>query len=227
MATDYTAPLSASADEMDFPYRELSKLAIASFALAVVAALGLIPLFAPLLALTVVGVICGVLGMRMIGKYPNEYSGMVLAKAGLALNAMLLLGGIGTNVYIILTEVPDGYERVHFWQLEKPKGNDAPTDRAKEVDGKDIFIKGYIHPASGTGAMKRFILVPDLGTCCFGGQPRSSSMIEVNLTGTKTVSYSMTKLRLGGKFKIQPRKLHDVEIENILFYQLQADYLVE
>ena len=85
------------------------------------------------------------------------------------------------HTYIYLTEVPEGYTRVHFYELQQEAGGpDQPTEKAFEIDGQPIFLKGYIHPSSGSGLLKRFILVPDLGTCCFGGQPKSSDMIEVD-----------------------------------------------
>ena len=45
--------------------------------------------------------------------------------------------------------------------------------KAIELTGKPIFIKGYMHPGvASMGKVNHFILVPDMGTCCFGGQPK-------------------------------------------------------
>lgn len=224
MSSD-VAQMSASADSVEFPYRALSKLAIAAILLFVFGLLGLIPLFEPMLALGLIGLICGIVGFRTVSRYPEEYSGLGLAKAGAILNGLLLVSGITVHTVIYLTEVPDGFERVGFYELEKHEGPDTPTKKALEIDGKDVFLKGYIHPASGEGALRQFILVPDLGTCCFGGQPRSSSMIEVTLTGAKTVRYGRTKLKLAGKFEINKTIRKKTEIDNLLFYKLRCTYL--
>ena len=122
-------------------------------------------------------------------------------------------------------DAPDNCERVHFYKLEQKSDPDMPTETALAIDGKEVFIKGYIHPASGTGDLKQFILVPDLGTCCFGGQPRSTSMIEVKLTGTKATQYGRRKLKLAGKFEISKRIRKKQDIDNLIFYRLTADYM--
>ncbi|QDS87074.1 hypothetical protein EC9_12500 [Rosistilla ulvae] len=217
--------MSATADTVDYPYRALSKLAIASVSLFIVGLLGLVPLFEPILSLAMIGAACGIFAVRSIKQFPEEYGGLMLAQTGIFLNVALMVGGIAEHTYIYLTEVPEGYQRVGFYELERTKGPDAPTEKAIEIDGEDIFLKGYIHPASGEGALKQFILVPDLGTCCFGGQPRSSSMIEVTLTGTKTVRYGRTKMKLAGQFELNKSLRTKKDIDNILFYRLRADYV--
>jgi hypothetical protein len=138
----------------------------------------------------------------------------------------LLLGGSGYHSYVYATEVPEGYQRVSFYELQQPdRGPDMPTERALEVNGHDIFLKGYIHPSSGSGLLRRFILVPDLGTCCFGGQPRSTDMIEVTLTKGQTVRGGLTKLKLAGKFTINPYAQKTADFDNRIYYQLRAEHV--
>lgn len=211
-------------DPSDLPYRALSRGAIISLVLAVLALPGLIPSFEPLLVFSLVGLLTAAFAYRTIRRYPNEYSGRGLAIGGITLNALLLFGGVAMHTYIYLTEVPDGYQRVSFYALQTPEGKpDAPTQEALEVDGKDVFLKGYIHPASGDGQLRRFVLVPDLGTCCFGGEPRSSSMIEVTLTGGQTVRSSMMKIKLAGKFVVNKYLQPSRDFDNAVFYRLQAE----
>ncbi|WP_164100469.1 DUF3299 domain-containing protein [Candidatus Laterigemmans baculatus] len=216
--------LSASSDPSDQPYRALSRGAIVSLVLAVLAVPGLVPAFEAMLVLSLVGLITALFAFRTIRRYPNEYSGRALAIGGMALNGCLLFGGVAMHTYVYLTEVPEGYERVSFYALQTPEGQpDAPTAEALAIDGKDVFLKGYIHPASGDGELRRFVLVPDLGTCCFGGEPRSSSMIEVTLTGGQTVRSSMMKIKLAGKFVVNKYRQTSRDFDNAVFYRLQAD----
>jgi len=149
-----------------------------------------------------------------------------LAKVGLALNLLLLVGGVGEHSYIYATEVPDGYQRVHFYALQQPTGAplDIPTQAAIDLDKQKIFVKGYIHPTSGSGQLTRFVLVPDLGTCCFGGQPRSTDMMEVTLTGGKTMRTGLTKVKLAGKFLVTPVGMQSKDFDNPMYYRLRADY---
>lgn len=210
-------------DPSDLPYRALSRGAIVSLVLAVLALPGLVPTFEPMLVLSLIGLITALFALRTIRRYPNEYSGRVLAIGGAMFNSLLLVGGLGMHTYIYLTEVPEGYERVSFYTLQTPEGQpDRPTAEALAIDGKDVFLKGYIHPASGDGQLRRFVLVPDLGTCCFGGEPRSSSMIEVTLSDGQTVRSSMMKIKLAGKFVVNKYLQPSRDFDNAVFYRLQA-----
>lgn len=222
------AQLSSDVDAVDFPYRAVSRAAIVSVLLGVVALAGLIPTFQGLLVLALFGVAAALIGLRATRAYPNEYSGQSLAIAGIAFNFLVFAGGLGEHAYIYATEVPEGFQRVHFSELKQPaSAPDFPTHRAVELDGEQIFVKGYIHPTSGNGQLQRFILIPDLGTCCFGGQPRSCDMIEVTLVGGETVRYSMTQKKLAGKFLVDPRGGNNTEfdMDNPVFYRLRAEYV--
>ncbi|WP_372725429.1 DUF3299 domain-containing protein [Novipirellula sp.] len=216
--------MSSSSDVVEFPYRAVSRAAIASVVFFVLAFPGLIPTFSPLLILTAVGIAAGIIGFRATKQFPDEYSGGALAKLGVIGNALLMFSGIGLHTYIYMTEVPDGYTRIPFYELQQPEGMpDIPTRFAYDIDGDKVFLKGYIHPASGSGALRQFILVPDLGTCCFGGQPKSSDMIEVTVTNGKNVKAGLTKRKLAGKFQLNraPQKLTD--FDNNIFYRIKAD----
>ena len=128
------------------------------------------------------------------------------------------------HTYIYLTEVPEGYTRVHFYELQQEGSRpDQPTEKALEINGQSVFLKGYIHPSSGSGLLKRFILVPDLGTCCFGGQPKSSDMIEVTLSGSQTAKAGMTKKKLAGTFMLNQLPQRVTDFDNTVFYRLKVD----
>jgi hypothetical protein len=230
MSTSATAsgPLETTFSEVaqtsDFPYRALSKGAIFSLLLFVIALLGLVPTFEALIGFAAFGLIAGLMGLRTTRRYPREYSGGLLAQIGVMLNVFLLVGGVTMHTYIYLTEVPEGYERVGFYELKMPeKYADAPTPRAIELDGEKIFLKGYIHPASGSGKLSKFVLVPDLGTCCFGGEPRSSSMIEVTMPRGQSVSAGKLRLKLAGQFEVNKYRVTNTDFDNPVFYRLRAD----
>ncbi|MEM6687812.1 MAG: hypothetical protein AAF664_00205 [Planctomycetota bacterium] len=216
----------ASTGGAEFPYRALSRGSVVSMILAIIALPGLMESFAPLLVLTIIGLIAGVLAIRTTRRYPEEYSGGGLAKAALTLNLLLLVGGCSLHAYTYATEVPEGYTRVHFYDLQVPDGSpQEPTDIAINSDGDDIFLKGYIHPSSGGGMLKQFILVPDLGTCCFGGQPKSSDMVEVTLMGNQRTIANLRKKKLAGTFKVAPVGSKLNEFDNAIFYRMKVDQL--
>jgi len=218
--------LSSSSDVVEYPYRAISRAAVISVVLVFPAALGLVQAFAPLLVFSVFAIIAAILGLRTIARYPDEFGGRVVAVIGLVVNSLLLVGGVAEHSYIYATEVPDGYNRVSFFELQQAEPlPDFPTQKAIEIDGQAVFLKGYIHPSSGSGVLRRFILVPDLGTCCFGGQPRSTDMIEVTLTGGQTVKAGLSKLKLAGKFMLNPQAQKAADFDNQIFYQMRVDQL--
>ncbi len=216
--------MSTTDDAVDFPYRAVSRPAIASLFFAVLALPGMLQTFAPMLLLTLVGILTAILGLAATTRYANEFSGKSIAIAGLAINSLLLVGGMASHIYIYMTEVPEGYQRVQFYELQQDAAlPDMPTQKSIDIDGQSVFLKGYIHPSSGSGLLRQFILVPDLGTCCFGGQPRSSDMIEVTLTNGETIKAGMTKIKLAGTFTVNRAPQTVADFENALFYRMRVD----
>ena len=218
--------MSSAQEEAEFPYRAMSSTAISSIVFAV---LGLLAgsFFWPGLGLCGIGIVVALIGYRQIRRYPEEFDGLRVALVGLAINALILVVGAGLHTYIYLTEVPEGYTRVQFYELQQADAVqiDGPTERAVEIDGESVFLKGYIHPSSGSGLLKRFILVPDLGTCCFGGQPKSSDMIEIVLGSGQTTKAGLTKKKLAGKFMLNQAPRSVTDFENQLFYRMNVDIL--
>ncbi len=205
-------------------YQSVSRAAIAS---VVLAAFGLAAIwFVPMLLIPVLGVVAAVLALRDFARFPDEIIGRPVAWIGGGASLLLLVVAPAIHTYVYLTEVPDGYTRVDFNALLSAKGQpDEPTSFAINIDGEDVFIKGYIHPTSmSTLKAKRFVLVPDLGTCCFGGQPPLTHMIEVNLTGEQYAQKSYRRQRLAGKFNVNPA-LKPVDGLTGVYYQLRADIL--
>lgn len=215
--------MSSSADEVDFPYRALSRSAIVSLVLLLLSLVGLMQPFEAMLVLGLLGILFAFISIRSIKRYPNEFSGLGLAKFGLLANLIVMAGGIGMHTYVYMTEVPPGHIRVPFSKLKFNAEPDRPTPTAVEIDGKDVFIKGYIHPSSGGGMLSRFVLVGDLGTCCFGGQPKSSEMIEVTLTGGQAVKGGMTRRKLSGTFMLNKMPRKQTDFDNEVFYRLKGN----
>jgi hypothetical protein len=205
-------------------YRSVSRAAIASLVLGVLGLASFPVLF--LIILPMMGVVFAILAFAAFRRFPDEMLGKPLAVVGLMLCGATCLLAPTYHVYVYMTEVPEGYERTDFSSLKSGLGQpDLPPAAAMELDGKKIFIKGYIHPTSmDTMLAKRFVLVPDLGTCCFGGQPPLTHMIEVSLSGDQRARKSYRKQRLAGTLSVNP-DLKPIEGLTGVFYQLRADIL--
>jgi hypothetical protein len=216
--------VSVESDLEEFaPYRALCKSAVASAALAL---LSISAVLTPvLLWLPALGVTAGLMALARLRRYPQELTGRPLAWLGLVGSALLLLGGTALHASIYATEVPEGYRRITFDDLQpNQQGRGLPVSPlALELNGKKTFIKGYVYPDGQRNNIKRFVLVADLGTCCFGGQPPLTHMIEVTLRDPYRVAYSMRKLKLGGTLKVD-QKLKPVSGLGGVYFQLDADY---
>jgi hypothetical protein len=240
MTTVAMLPKPATHEQELAPYRAVCRSAVISLVLALIS----LPLVGMALvsalfrygdavqvgllggALAIPAVILGYSAWRTIRRYPDEYTGLGLARCGLILGAGLLVGGFGAASFTYATEVPEGYQRVGFWELQPdPDRPDLPIPPAAiELSGKPIFIKGYMHPGvAGTGKVSHFILVPDMGTCCFGGQPAPTDMIAVSIPeGKDRPSYSTRRLSLSGKFMLSEYQTSALGLSGV-WYHLQAD----
>jgi hypothetical protein len=223
------------------PYRAVSRSAVLSLVLALVAL--------PIAVLTVVAarfhygdavslgfwtaiisivaVALGGTGLLGIRRYPSEYTGKILAQIGLVLGIVQFAAGVGLSSYTYATEVPEGYTRVGFWELRPDPEQPLPvpiSKKAIEITGKPIFIKGYMHPGvASMGKVTHFILVPDMGTCCFGGQPKPYDMIEVRISDkAQGVAYSTQKMKLAGTFAVSLSPSQSLGLQDV-WYHMQVD----
>lgn len=205
-------------------YRSLSVGAVMSLILGVISFPALF--IAGLLFLPVLGLLSGLLALRRISRAPDEYSGKGLAVAGGALSLLWLLGGAATATVVYVNEVPEGHRRLKFAEL-KPYGDEANQQVPSAIlklDGQRVFVKGYVLSDERTADLKSFILVPDMGTCCFGGQPKLSDMIEVVLKDPLRVRYSWQRRKLAGVLTVDPRPKRENGLDGG-HYKLVADYV--
>jgi hypothetical protein len=220
------ATLSKFSDP-DMPIEELSYRALSRGAVfSVVLSLLAIPLAIapPLLVVALLGFVIGLISYRRIRRYPEELSGGRAAMAGAALGAIVFFGGIGWHWNVYAHEVKPDYVRTSFSDLQPAK--DQPqlpvSPAAIALNGKKVFIKGYVYPDGQQSGIKKFVLVPDLGTCCFGGQPALTDMIEVTLQDPLRVAYSRRRLKLHGVLSVDTR-LKPVSGLNGVYYQMVVD----
>ncbi|MFO0821485.1 MAG: DUF3299 domain-containing protein [Pirellulales bacterium] len=205
MATMLAPEGSELDNDAEQSYKVVSKPAIMALILGLASFIAL--MLPAMLVLPLFGLVSGVVALRSIRLYPDELTGKMPAIIGAALSALLLIGSSTLHATVYLTEVPEGFERRSFDELQpdrqRPDLSIPPS--AMEWQGKRVFIKGYVHPGvQGMGPVDKFVLVPDMGTCCFGGQPKLTDMIEVKLVNGASISYSMRKRALAGTFEIDP-----------------------
>ena len=215
---------SSEADQYQ-QYRTLSFLAVVALVFGVISipssvAASLNPF---LLIFPFVGVLLGLTAVLKLRNRTNEFTGLGLAKTGLMLSTVLLLAGGGYAAFIYATEVPDGFRRLKWSDMQPVPTFPRPwSPTAEELIGKKVFVKGYVYPDNQMGDIKQFILVPDMGTCCFGGQPKITDMIQVTLEDPHRVKYSMMRRSLAGEFRLGAVKVE--KVDDVL-YHLSASYV--
>jgi hypothetical protein len=165
-----------------------------------------------------------------IRREPELYAGRPLALIGLMISAACLVGGMSYGGYVYATEVPDGYTRISFGRMKpdeiQERGNVKVPPEIAALDGKKVFIKGYIRPDSITVSrgIDRFLLVRDNNQCCFGdiSTIKYHDQIDVDMVGSRRVDYHQGVFRMGGVLRIDVANLAKGPGRPV--FSLQADY---
>ena len=218
--------LRSSEEDQYQQYRSLSFLAVVAIVFGVIsipaAAAGSLNPF--LLIFPFVGMLLGLTAVLKLKNRTDEFTGLGLAKTGLMLSTILLFLGGAYAAYVYATEVPEGFQRIAFSELQPdPKFPRPWSPAAENLVGKKVFVKGYVYPDDQLGEIKRFILVPDMGTCCFGGKPKIADMIQVTLEDPHRVKYSMMRRSLAGEFSLG--LVNNIEKVDEVMYHLTASYV--
>jgi hypothetical protein len=239
MSTATLDMASVASDDESLQYRALHTGALIGLVL------GLMSVFVPITAansfvgclmvapIPIVGIVMSLRALSKIRQMPEQYTGRALAQGGLLLSTMFLIGGVSYGAYVYVTEVPDGYERISFGtmkpdELQERGGVAIPPDVAA-LNGKKVFIKGYIRPGSSTTRtnINRFLLVRDNNQCCFGDITKLKyyDQMEVAITNSKTVSDNLSVLRMGGILEVHPENLERGPLRPV--FTLKADYAAQ
>jgi hypothetical protein len=165
-----------------------------------------------------------------IRQQSDFYTGAPLAILGLLLSVTCLIPGTVYGLYTYATEVPDGYTRTAFTEMKPSeideRGGIAIPKEIAALDGKRVFIKGYIRPDSITlsKGIGEFLLVRDNNQCCFGDMSKINfyDQMQVDMVGSRRVDYKQGIFRMGGILKIQPQNVGRGPLAPV--YTLLADY---
>ena len=222
MSVDLESAIDEVPDEF-LQYRALSSLAVISLIVALLSVLTLFDWF--WLVLPVCGILLGLCAWRKVKSRPAELTGLALAKAAVAISVLFLFAGPSWLTYEFLHEVPEGSEPIAYTMLQPDltvPGEKIPP-AALALDGKRVFIKGFVFPGKQKEGIKTFVLVRDQGDCCFGGNPKLTDRIQVTLNDPLRLKFHTRLHGVAGIFHVKPAQA--VEGIGGVYYQLDADYL--
>jgi hypothetical protein len=201
-------------------YRALSPGAVVSLVLGV---LSIFTVFGWSLAIIpIAGIVIGWRAQRRIRATPEEWTGLTLARWGIAISAALWVVGYGWLLLAGTRETPFGYTRVDYDTLQPDpnKPTEAVPESATLMNDKKVFIKGYMKPSRRQTGIKDFIMCPTAGECPFCiPNPKPTEMIHVVLQGGATTAFTNRQISIAGRLHV------DLNDPGGLPYSLDADYV--
>ena len=225
MSMDVQLGEAIDVTESDNDYRALSGAAVMSLALGFLSALALFTLY--LAVIPISGVLFGLYAVVQIRKHPSELTGRGVAIAGMILSFSLLVASVSVASYVYATEVPRGYERIFYSQLQPEEGKIGQKipPLAEELDGKKVFIKGYVFPGKQRQGIKTFLLVRDKGDCCFGGNPKLTDRIQVTLADPERLRFDPYLHKIAGTFRLVKDPGQAIDAGGEVYYHLDDGQL--
>lgn len=119
---------------------------------------------------------------------------------------LLLLAGCGRDPEAVTP--PPAAVDLPFSALggfDYTEGMPLPAE-ALAWNGRLVKATGFINPGSQVRGLKRFFLVKDRASCCFGIQPKLNHYAEVGLKEGKAVDYTPDPVTVRGVIRVEERR---------------------
>ena len=209
-------------ERSEFDYKPVPAIAPVAAVIGLLSSMALYAEIVVLLAFA--GIIVGGIAVWKIRKAKGTLGGKTWARIGLAASAFFFVTGIASHTYAYMTEVPEGHIRVDFThdisrkQFKYVHGVRELHPDVEPLDGKKIFIKGFMWYTKKQTGLTDFVLLKDNGKCCFGGAPKPYDMMVVKMQNGKTVDKLDGLVSVAGTLKCYPQSPDAV-------YILEATYV--
>ena len=209
--------------QQNLEYRTVSKAAVVCVVFAILGLLSYV--FSGFVILPFLSLCFGTFALINFKRFPDQLSGQISTRFAMVVSALVFTTSLAMHCYIYSTEVKDGYDRISFYELRPKRNEPTPfASKAIEFDGQQVFIKGYVRPGLKKNKLKKFILVGDFGSCCFGGSPKISEVVAVTIKNDEQyVNYGLRVRRIHGDFKLHKRSkaVHEKDLPQII-YEIEA-----
>ena len=190
-------------DEGD-DYRAVSGTAIAAIAVAAVSPVAFFGWW--LTAVPFIGAVLAAIALKDIAARHPMLTGRPLAIVALVVSLAALAASGVSHAYEYATELPEGFVRLSYADLQPAEGEPATSvpESARQMDGRDVLLKGYIYPGKQQQGIVQFLLVRDQGDCCFGGNPKITDRVLVHMADARGIDFSPRLRKIAGRFVIRP-----------------------
>lgn len=195
-------------------YREVAGTAIAAAIMAMLSPLAFFDWW--FVVVPTIGILFGVLSLRTIRQRPDEFTGTWLACVATIISAVCLGGGLAFLSITYARELPEGFKRLDYGMLQL-RPDDPPhaiPESALLMDGRDVLLKGYMYPGKQQRGITQFLLVRDQGDCCFGGSPKITDRVLVQLRDParpEGIDFTQRLKKIAGRFAVRPAGNEAVE----------------
>ncbi|MBN2024333.1 MAG: DUF4190 domain-containing protein [Pirellulales bacterium] len=205
-------------------YRAINRFAVLSVVLGALSWLTAVSW--AMVFLPIAGLLLGYLALYQIRWATGEMTGRGVAIAGMILSGAFWLVGSGYAVFCAVSEVPIGYTRLEFKDMQPDPANEGEIIPKEmwDLEEKYIYLKGFMYPGRQAMDIQKFVLVPTLGHCKFCQRElKSTEMVEVRLQGDLLIDYSIHPVGVGGKLVIDRKEA--VKPLGGMPYVIEADYV--
>ena len=137
------------------------------------------------------------------------------------MSSVLAFAGPAWVYYDEIRQIPPGFTPISYAELQpnpQRPGEVVPVANIKALEGQKVYIKGFVLAGSQTDGITEFVLVRDAGTCCFGGNPKTTDRIVVHLASPGGMVYMKQIARVSGVFRFSPIQMPDGK--GIAYYHL-------
>jgi hypothetical protein len=213
----YQTPTDLPGQAPPIRYRAVCHTAAASLALGVLSLVAFLSWY--LAVVPVAAMVLGWRALRRIQRTPEELTGEGLAWGGIGLAALFWMLGCAWLLFARSSEVPYGYVRLSMEDLQ-PDPN-IPVEEVPaavlKLDGKKVYIKGYMQPTQPPSGVRRFLLSPTDEKCSYCPSPTRMQQIQIRLVPGMTTDFATRVIGVGGEFHVKEN--------DFLPYSIDADYI--
>jgi hypothetical protein len=104
-------------------------------------------------------------------------------------------------------DIVDGGSGATKEQIEAASKRDQIPAAVHAYDGKKVVLTGYMLPLQlDNGLAKKFVLMKDTNTCCFGGTPKMNDYVVCQMNGSGVESIQDIPVQLTGTIHIQEKR---------------------